>query len=158
MVPLTKSPFVTLQKRGTMSFNKSAHVAMGSPEAIELMYDAEEQVIGVRGVDPRAEHAYPIRETNNSTSFVVSGRAFTQYYHIDTDVSRRYPAEINDGVLCIDLKVPGTEVTARRKDSVKAAEEGVEKNPVAAILEGMDPVPDPVTGLSRVFKDEGALQ
>jgi hypothetical protein len=117
MIPLTKAPYVTLQKRGTISFNKSAHVALGAPQAIELMYDANEQVIGFRSVDPKAEHAYPIRETNNGTSYVVSGRAFVGHYGINTDVSRRYPATIVDGILCLDLKTPGTVVTSTKKAS-----------------------------------------
>jgi len=124
MAPLVKQPYVTIQHRGTMSFNKAAHHALGSPEAIELLFDPNEQIIGVRAVDPRVEHAYPIRVTNAETSFIVSGRAFTHYYGIPTDISRRYPAEILDGVLCIDLKGGGTEVTSNRKGRTKAATEG----------------------------------
>lgn len=121
MVPLVKEPYVTIQRRGTMSFNKAAHHALGAPEAIELLFDPNEQIIGVRAVDPRAEHAYPIRMTNAETSFIVSGTAFTRYYDIPTDVSRRFRAAMVDGVLCIDLKEGGTEVTSNRKGRTKAA-------------------------------------
>ena len=38
MVPLVKKPTVTIQKRGTLSFNKAAQVALGEPEAVELLY------------------------------------------------------------------------------------------------------------------------
>lgn len=123
MAPLVKQPYVTIQRRGTMSFNKAAHRALGSPEAIELLFDANEQIIGVRAVDPHVEHAYPIRMTNAETSFIVSGRAFTHYYGIETEISRRYPAETIDGVLCIDLKGGGTEVTSNRKGRTKAVVE-----------------------------------
>jgi hypothetical protein len=61
MIPLVKQPTVMLQKRGTMSFNKAAHVAMGSPEAVELLYDRAQKVIGIRPVAPELEHAYPMR-------------------------------------------------------------------------------------------------
>ena len=47
MVPLVKQPTATLQKRGTMSLNKAAHVALGSPDAVELLYDRAEQIIGM---------------------------------------------------------------------------------------------------------------
>ena len=119
MVPLTKAPYVTIQKRGTMSFNKSAHAALGSPEAVELLYDADAQIIGVRPVEATVEHAYPIRATgggkgDDARSYMVSGRAFAQYYKIDTEVSRRYPATMADDVLCIDLTGQATEVTSNR--------------------------------------------
>lgn len=118
LVPLAKAPYVTIQKRGTMSFNHSAFVALGSPEAIELLYDRDERIIGVRAVHPGVEHAYPIRATGggkaDSGTWMVSGRAFAQYYGIDTEVSRRYAAVMDNGVLCIDLKDEGTVVTSNR--------------------------------------------
>jgi hypothetical protein len=116
MVPLAKAPYVTIQKRGTMSFNAAAHAALNSPEAIELLYDPEERIIGVRGVDSSAEHAYPLRimPGKHQSGFIVSGTAFTKYYGIPTDVSKRYPAKMDGDVLCIDLKQPGTEVTSNR--------------------------------------------
>lgn len=123
MVPLAKAPYVTVQKRGTMSFNAAAHAAMGSPDAVELLYAKEERIIGVRGVNPSVEHAYPIRATGGKVdtgTWMVSGRAFTQFYGIDTEVARRYPAVMDGEVLCIDLKSEGTVVTSnrnRRRDS-----------------------------------------
>lgn len=98
-----------------MSFNKAAHVAMGEPEAIELLYDVKEKIVGVRGVPREAEHAYPLRSAPRSDGpFVVSGTAFTKYYGIDTTVSRRWVGVMNDGVLCIDLNTEGTIVTSNR--------------------------------------------
>jgi hypothetical protein len=123
MVPLTKSPYVTLQKRGIMSLNKSAWVLMDSPAAVEFFYDAQEKIIAMRGIDPAAEHAYPMRGVKTDGPFVVSGTAFTKYYEIPTEVSTRYPAYIEDGYLCVDLKQEGTEVTSNRvrRDSKNAA-------------------------------------
>jgi len=117
MVPLVKTPYVTIQRRGTMGFNAAAHAALGSPEAIEFLFDPQERVIGVRAVDPSAQHAYAIRPNNGDATartFLVSGTAFVRYYGIDTTVSRRWPAKMQDGILCIDLKEPGTEVTSNR--------------------------------------------
>jgi hypothetical protein len=141
MVPLAKAPYVTIQKRGTLSFNASAQAALGSPVAIELLYDPEERVIGVRGVEPTVEHAYPIRPlpSKHNSGFIVSGTAFTKYYGIPTKVSKRWPARMEDGVLCIDLTEPGTEVTSNRsnrKGGEKAIDnshyDGSEADPQAA--------------------------
>jgi hypothetical protein len=117
MVPLSKKPFVTIQKRGTVSLNAAAYAAMGSPEAVDLLYDATEKIMGFRPVDSAAsEHAYPLRAQNHKDvgPYIVSGTAFVNYYGIDTTVSRRWIAEVLDGVLCIDLKQEGTVVTSNR--------------------------------------------
>lgn len=117
MVPLIKTPYVTIQKRGTMGFNAAAHAALGSPQAIELLFDPHDRIMGVRAVDPHAQHAYPIRPNSgdqHARTFLVSGTAFVRYYGIDTTVSRRWPATMQDGILCVDLKEPGTEVTGNR--------------------------------------------
>jgi len=45
---------------------------------------------------------------------VVAGTAFTQYYKIDTSVARRWIPTVEDGILCIDLKYGGVEVTSNR--------------------------------------------
>ena len=116
MVPLVKSPYVTIQKRGTLSLNAAAHAALGSPDAVELLYDATERVMGIRGVPDDAAHAYPLRAQGGKESgpYLVSGRAFTGYDNIDTRVSRRYSAAMSDGVLCVDLRSDGTEVSSNR--------------------------------------------
>jgi len=55
---------------------------------------------------------------------VISGQAFTNFYGIDTATSRRFPARVEDGVLCIDLKTEGTVVTSNRLGSGQRAENG----------------------------------
>ncbi len=119
MIPLSKDPFVTIQRRGTISMSASAHQLLGSPKSIELLYDATERIVGFRGVDEASEHSYPVRSVSNRTEgpFVFSGTAFAKHYGIDTSQSRRRKAQLVDGVLCIDLKDPGTVVTGNRGPS-----------------------------------------
>lgn len=126
MIPLVKKPFVTIQKRGTMSFNKAAHVALGSPEAVELLYDKANDVIGIRAIDPSVDHAYPMRPQANKEEgpYIVSGSAFTKYYGIKTEEARRYSADIEDGVLIIDLRSEGQVVTSNRSGSARMNEDG----------------------------------
>ena len=116
MVPLTKAPYVTIQRRGTMSFNRAAYAALGEPAAVELLYDPDEKIMGFRGIEPEVEHAYSIRPVggSNDNTYMVSGRAFTQFFNIDTAIARRYRVYAEDGVLCLDMKEPGTEVTGPR--------------------------------------------
>ncbi|MEU9834789.1 hypothetical protein AB0D67_24935 [Streptosporangium sp. NPDC048047] len=116
MAPLVKQPFVTVQKRGIISMNAAAHALLGEPEALELLYDPKERIVGFRAVSRESEHAYPLRAQNGKSvgPYIVSGTAFVKYYNIDVAVSRRWVAYLDDGILCIDLKDAGTEVTSNR--------------------------------------------
>ena len=121
MVPYAKNPTVTIQKRGTISLTASAFVLLGKPEAVELLYDSDEQIVGIRPVDRNVEHAYPLRgmgSKKDDTTYMLSGMAFTKYYGIDTSVARRYAATLEDGILCIDLKTEGTVVIGHRSKRV----------------------------------------
>lgn len=123
MVPLVKSPSVTIQRRGTMSMNKAAHVALGAPEAVELLFDPSERIVGFRGIDKSAGHAYLLRSTPGDSSYILSGIAFINYYMIDISESKRYDAKFEDGVLFIDLKVDGQIVSINRKSRAEPSED-----------------------------------
>lgn len=131
LTTLGNQPYVTLQRRGTISMNKAAHHLMGDPDAVELLYDVEAQVMGFRAVEETVEHAYAIRsmggQKKESSTYMVSGTAFFKHYDIDISVARRYAATLKNGVLCLDLSTPGTEVTGNRAGTGKnssAAETG----------------------------------
>lgn len=114
MAPLAKAPSVTIQKRGIFSINKAAHKLIGEPDTLELLFDKEEQIIALR---PSAEgHAYKLRpqSARDTGQVVLAATAFTQYYDIDTTVSRRWTPYAQDGMLCIDLKGKSVEVRGNR--------------------------------------------
>lgn len=109
---LGKTPSATLQKKGILSVNASAHRLINFAKSVELLFDAEEQVIALR---PSEEaHAYAFREANKTTGqVIVSLTAFTEYYQIDTSVSRRLSPQLEGDMLCMDLK-DGTAITGNR--------------------------------------------
>jgi hypothetical protein len=113
--PLAKSPSVTIQKRGIFSINKTAHKMIDEAETVELLFDKENQIIGLRPTN-MSPNAYAIRpQTARATGqAILSATAFTQYYEIDTSVSRRWEPSVEDGILCIHLKGPSTEVHGNR--------------------------------------------
>lgn len=111
-MPSKGEPAVTIQKRGALSLNNAAFGALGAPAFVELLYDGEERLIGIRRSDEDTPHAYAVRGTGiNQATRVVSGKAFLAYYDIPRDVARRWIAEEREGMLVIDLKQPGTEVS-----------------------------------------------
>ncbi len=109
-----KRPEATIQTKGMISLNASAYHALGSPKAVELLYDRDQQVLGMRPVETDAPHAYPIRGVGAGSTYMVSGRAFFGYYGIATDRPVRRDAAIVDGVLILDLKDPGRDATSNR--------------------------------------------
>jgi hypothetical protein len=111
-MPSKGQPAVTIQKRGALSLNNAAFEAIGSPSFVELLYDPEERLIGIRRSDETTPHAYAVRSYGkDEATRIVSGKAFLAYYEIPRGVARRWIAEERDGMLVIDLKQPGTEVS-----------------------------------------------
>jgi hypothetical protein len=124
MVPLVKQPAVTIQRRGNISVNRAAYEALGKPEAVELLYDPDEKIVGFRPIPTTKDHAYPMRPQGQKEigPYLVAGMAFTKYYGIDTTVARRWPAEMQGDILCVDLKQESTIVTSNRSASDDDAE------------------------------------
>jgi len=125
MAPLAKASSVTIQKRGIFSINKAAHKLIGEPATVELLFDRENQIVALRESDQ--PHAYAIRPQSarkDTGQVVMSATAFTQFYEIDTSISRRYKPYEQDGMLCIDLKGPSVEVVGNR--SKRAPDESSE--------------------------------
>ncbi len=111
----SKTPMVTIQKGGHFSLNRAAYEAVGTPEAVELLYDREEKLIGFRPASPDLPRAYPVKSLGtNATGRLVAGQAFCKYYDIDASVARRYTVEMQDGILVLDLKGESNIVTGPR--------------------------------------------
>lgn len=115
--PLAKAPSLTIQKRGLISMSRSAYALLGEPPAVELLYDRERKVVGLRACEERVAHAYEVRIQNpekETGQALVAGTAFTTYYGIDTSISRRYEPWMEEGILCVDVGAGGVEVVGNR--------------------------------------------
>ncbi len=110
-----RSPNVTIQARGIFSINQSAYRRLGEPRFVHLMYDVENRLIGVQPTDDE-ERGHKVRVADQpGASAVVSGTAFTKYYDIDTTRSLRWEPIFEDGMLVIDLKVPGRPIGGKKR-------------------------------------------
>ncbi len=121
-IPMKKRPQVTIQAKGTLSFNASAHHLLGEPKAVELLYDREERIIGFRPTKADGLNAYPMRSVSAGGNFVVAGIAFLKYYDIPFGIPVRYEADFADGVLMVDLKGEGREAMSHRGRVARASE------------------------------------
>jgi hypothetical protein len=102
--------------RGQLSMNRSAYEALGSPEAVELLYSRKDRRIGIRPVDPGVPHAYkPHTATKDKGRgpYIVSGAAFMTYFNIQQEQTTRYTATLEGNILSISLKEGGTPLSTR---------------------------------------------
>lgn len=124
LAPLAKAPSITIQKRGIFSINKAAHKLIGEPESVELLYDKNEKIIGMRAsTEP---HAYTIRpqSARETGQVILSATAFTQYFDIDTTESRRYKPYADGDILCIDLRSDSVVVRGNRAKKTEPGDPG----------------------------------
>jgi hypothetical protein len=120
LTPLSKAPSVTIQRRGLFSLNRAAHALLKEADTVELLFDRGERMIGIRAVAPDVPHGYEVRpqtKTKTTGPLIIAGTAFTQYYDIDTTVSRRWTPKLIEDVLCIDLNEDGVEIVGNRSGS-----------------------------------------
>jgi hypothetical protein len=115
---VSKHPYVTVQRKGPFSFNRAAHELLGKPEAVELLYDREQERIGFRPTAPERPQAFPMRpQGKNAATFMVAGQAFAKHYKLDTSVARRYPVRMEEDIMVLDLRGDSVDVTGPRSRS-----------------------------------------
>lgn len=117
----TTEPALTIMKRGVALLNKSAYLALGQPEAVKLLFDRKRRVIGLRPVQPDERNAYRIRKKGDSATYQVGMTAFLASHGIDATISRRWKAQMVEGVLAVDTREPATEVIRPRREKTPAA-------------------------------------
>lgn len=110
-------PTATITTRGCITLTQAAHTAMGSPDAVELLYDRAERIIGLRPAPQPLPHAFLVRPQRRTDKVAISAREFLRHYGVDHSTALRRPAWMDDGVLCVDLKNPGQVVTSNRAAS-----------------------------------------
>jgi hypothetical protein len=126
--PISTEPSVTIQKRGTLSLNMPAYSALGEPKAVELLYDREAHLMALRQTEPGMDSAYVVRPLGKGNStWLISGKAFTSYYGIETGVARRWAGRVEEGLLIFDLSVPGVDVSGNRNRQLAGEPQALER-------------------------------
>lgn len=115
--PVSTVPTATIQKRGLISLNRAAFELIGSPQGVELLWDEERRVIGLRPADLAGPNTYPARAQSSKTNsgpVLIAGNLFTKFIGLDTSEAKRYVPTTEDGILCIDVSKPGQTVQSNR--------------------------------------------
>jgi hypothetical protein len=111
--PTSTDPIMAIQKRGTFSLNAAAYAMLekaGAPRDnngrlhAEILYSPTEKVVGLRATAPGVA-TYPVRKQPKSESYLMTGRAFTVYYGIDTRKTQQYAVrDLGDGIIGFSLE------------------------------------------------------
>lgn len=115
--PIATVPSVTVQKRGLISINRAAFALMEKPAAVELLWDPDRRIIGLRPVPIESPNAYPVRpQVANAERgpLLIAGNLFTKFIGLDTDEAHRWTPYMEAGILCLDLSKPGAKVNSNR--------------------------------------------
>jgi len=107
-----EEPMFTLQARGLLSLNHAAFRALGQPDHVVLLYDADERVVALRGIGKAHPNAYRVREQGGS--YLVGAQGFISFHGIKPLVAQRFLAhDYGEGVWGFAL-AEGRAVTNRR--------------------------------------------
>lgn len=117
--PPAREAFVTLLKSGVISMNSFAYELVNSPTYFEFLYDPKDRIVALRPLDRETQFSYPVRDLKSARggTYSVSAKAFMLYYGLDMSSSIRRTAFLEDGLLCVDLKEPGVDVTNQPRSS-----------------------------------------
>jgi hypothetical protein len=140
--PVPKVPAVTVQRRGLISLNRAAYDLIGAPEAVELLWDAERSLIGIRATELTNPNAYPARQQTAKSGrgpILIAGTLFTQFIGLDTAVAFRWVPTMEDEILCVDVSKPGQQATSNRVRSAKRTSDAETSSiPAASSAEGIE--------------------
>lgn len=106
---------VSLNVRGVFTLNQLAYDELGKPDAVELLYDKEAHLIGLKPSDRTIKYSYEVRRQGENKSYLIGARAFCSYYGIDLTSTRRFDeVTIIDGVMVLDT-TKMTDILLRQK-------------------------------------------
>lgn len=110
-----EKPEVTIQSKGAVVLNGPAHRLMGEPSAVELLYDEDQAVIGLRTAPPDDPDAHRLRATGKDTRFTIAAAPFLKYFDIPFGDPVKREVRMAGDVLVLDLKDPGRDATSNRR-------------------------------------------
>ena len=76
---------VTLSNRSVFYLNKVAFDVMGQPAAVELRYDSNRRIIGMKTADARMRNSFLVKRHVTGNYRKVNASAFTKHFRIRLD-------------------------------------------------------------------------
>lgn len=98
-------PMVTIQKGGSLGFNKAAYNLLGRPERVVYLSDGSGKRFGIRTAETGEPDSYPVRAQQGERSFVAAAKLFLTWAHVPFgERPQKYPLHLEDGVCVVEIK------------------------------------------------------
>ena len=95
---------------------------MADPEAVILMFDRVNRLIGLKASSPDVNHAYELKQQGTSQNYFLRAKSFCNFYGIDTDDTVVFnDVHLEDGVIVLQLG--NVTESARRARTIKFPDE-----------------------------------
>ena len=104
--PLEDRMNVTLSPRSVIHINGNIHDRLGNPDAVRLLFDKVNSIIGIDSAPASLPNAFPVKTKGSGRNRVIWASPFCKHYGIKVDqVTAFINVEIDeDGVLRLDLR------------------------------------------------------
>lgn len=112
MAGMRGSPTITVNRAGSIAVSAAADVMLGSPQYVGLLYCEQPRAIGFRAGD--AKDGLKVSRAKGAPGFSLGAQNFFQFHGIDYSETRRWRAQLIDGVLGINLDEPPLRPLGRR--------------------------------------------
>ncbi|MBP9664539.1 MAG: hypothetical protein KBD94_07940 [Pyrinomonadaceae bacterium] len=99
------APRVTLGPKGIFLLNAVAVEALGSPEAVELMFDKGRGMVGFRAVDRGRQNAFPLVKKKGMAHWTLRAAPFCVHYGLKAERTMLFnEVELTrDGAIAFDI-------------------------------------------------------
>ncbi len=71
---VTNGLYLSINKIGELTLGRGSYEALGQPEAVYLMYDPDNDLIGLRKTERLMPNAFALRAKNDSGNYVVRAK------------------------------------------------------------------------------------
>jgi hypothetical protein len=107
---------VTINKKNVLMLNRNVHKLLGNAEAVELLFNRREAVIGVSPAKVQLTEAFPVQ--NKGGYHVINASPFCRHFGIKVDGTEAFVnPEIDDtGVLRLNLATTVSVVHKKRRE------------------------------------------
>ena len=120
--PRSERIHVTLNQKNLILLNGNIHEKLGSPDAVILLFDKVNSIIGLNPASPNMSNAFPVKQKDSGRHRLIRVTPFCKRHGIMVDSTTAFvnPEIDDDGVLRLDLKATTPATRRGRRNQNRA--------------------------------------
>ncbi len=101
--PRSSRRYVSINPRGLILFNEKVYLEFGKPEAVVLLFDKANSMIGLSPANRKLKEAFPVR--SKDSYWFVRASVFCRHHGIRLNTTERFadPEIDGEGIMLLDL-------------------------------------------------------